>query len=382
MRIGLDTRNTGRAGGTGVATYAATLGEAYNEAGIRPAWLHDDMATHANVHNFPQKIKRLVRSTWPNSRVQQTGDGYIGHDLYRTAEIRDRTFHRPISIKADVPPDLMHWTYPVPLQWPGIPNVVTIHDIIPLLHPEFSDTPVKRLHRRLKFWCDNADAIVTVSEAVRQDLIHFFGLPPEKISMLSQSVSFPTDLMAEALTVDAPCPKDGFLYFGTIERRKNVGRLIEAHGRSGTTRPLTLIGALGFGGAEELHALKHHPAPERVRILPWCSRPALVRAIREARCVAFPSLAEGFGLPILEAMILGTPVLTSLGHATEEISGTAALLVDSTNVEALAEGIKTLDQDDALWAALSSSGRKRAQDFAIEPYARRMKKFYQTLLDG
>ena len=145
---------------------------------------------------------------------------------------------------------------------------------------------------------------------------------------------------------------------------------------------MTIIGALGFGGAEELHALKHHPVPERVRILPWCSRPALVRAIREARCVAFPSLAEGFGLPILEAMLLGTPVLTSLGHATEEISGTSALLVDSTNVEALAGGIKTLDQDDALWAALSSSGRKRAQDFAIEPYARRMKKFYQTLLDG
>jgi len=382
MRIGLDTRNTGRSGGTGVATYAATLGEAYSDVGISPAWLHDDMANHTRPHSFPRKIRRFFRSAHSTHHVQPTSDGYVGHDLYRAAEIRDRTFHTPISIKADTPPDLMHWTYPVPMRWHGIPNVVTIHDIIPLLHPEFSDTPTKRLHRRLKFWCDNADAIVTVSEAVRQDLISFFELPPQKVSMLSQSVSFATDLMTASLTAEAPCPKDGFLYFGTIERRKNIGRLIKAHGRSGTMRPLILIGGLGFGGAEELQILAQHPSPERVHILPWCSRPALVRAIREARCVTFPSLAEGFGLPILEAMALGTPVLTSFGHATEEIAGTAAFLVDSTSTEALTEGLTKLDYDDALSLELSSSGQERAQAFAIDPYVLRMKNFYQRLLTG
>jgi len=374
MRIGLDTRNTGRPGGTGVATYAQTLARACEATGLAPRWVHDAPATRL------VKSRRFARSLLPARTLTPVPDGHAGHDLYRTAEVRDRTFRRTTQIHGAQPPTVMHWTYPLPLRWQGVPNVVTIHDLIPVLHPDFSATPAGRLHRRLQDWCDQADAIVTVSRAVQQDIIATFRVDPAKIHMLSQPVDLPDNALHAARQAASPAEPGGFLYFGTIERRKNIGRLIDAHGRARTTRPLTLIGGQSHGGAEELAALSRHPAPRRVRILPWCDRPALLRAIMDARAVVFPSLAEGFGLPIIEAMALGTPVLTSCGHATQEIAGTAALLVNSTDTQDLAHALTRLDTDETLCADLRDKGRTRAGAFAFGPYAHNLNQFYHHLL--
>ena len=381
MLIGLDTRNTGRHGGTGVATYASTLKDACEKAGHKPMLLQDDGAISQSAHDFLPRLSRAIRSTAPLRALQLHRDGYSCNDLYRTAEVRDRLWQAATFVESPRSPAIMHWTYPLPLLWQDIPNVVTIHDLIPVLHPALSGIPRDRIRRRVEHWCDRATAIVTVSNAVKFDLMAAFGVPEAKIFMSSQPVSFSEPLLDAARHADSPCEPDGFLYFGTLERRKNIGRIIDAHSRSRTNRQLTLIGEEGFESDVELQKLGQHRAPERVKIVRWCPRPALIRAIKEAHAIVFPSLAEGFGLPIIEAMALGTPVITSIGHATEEIAGDAAWLVDATDTEDLAHAFDTLDRENSLHAELSCAGLKRASEseFNFDMYSQRMSLFYQNL---
>jgi len=381
MGVGIDTRNTGRPGGTGIATYATLLAEACRLVGLPPQWLHDDAAQHAGNHALGSRLSRLVRSLRSECPLRSAIDGYTGRDLYRAAEVRDRLrlSARPLYVTHARPPVIMHWTCPLPIMWPEIPNVVTMHDLIPLLQPELCGSSASRMLRRLKRCGDAAAAIVTVSNAVRNDIIEHLAYPASKVVNLSQPVSFSPSLLAEARREVGICPPGSFLYFGLLERRKNIGRMIRAHGLSGSHRSLVLIGKQGFGAAEEMAALAEHPAPERVQILPWCSRASLVRAIQEARCVFFPSLAEGFGLPIAEAMTLGTPVITSLGHATEEIAGGSAYLVDPFNVAALAHALSKVGSDDALASRLVEAGYARSRAFTLKAYAERLGSFYSDI---
>ncbi|NVN45140.1 glycosyltransferase family 4 protein [Asaia siamensis] len=379
MLIGFDTRNIGRGAGTGVTTYVSTLKAACEKTGHRPMLLQDEGNSPQSAHDLLPRLSRALRSTRACRHPEVRSTGYSCKDLYRTAEVRDRLWRRATSIKSPRSPAIMHWTYPLPLVWSGIPNVVTIHDLIPILHPELSGIPRDRIKRRIQSWCERASAIVTVSDAVKSDLMTTFDVPSDIIFMSSQPVCFSEPLLKAASQATSPCEPGGFLYFGTLERRKNIGRIIDAHSRSMTNRPLTLIGEKGFEWDLELQKLGSHRAPDRVKIVPWCQRSALIRAIREARAVVFPSLAEGFGLPIVEAMALGTPVITSFGHATEEVAGSAAWLVHAGDTEALAYAIDKVDRDDSLHAELSRAGLERASEFDFDTYSQRMSLFYQSL---
>ena len=105
----------------------------------------------------------------------------------------------------------------------------------------------------------------------------------------------------------------------------------------------------------------------------------MLTLIQNARAVLFPSLAEGFGLPIVESMALGTPVMTSNGHATQEVAGNAALLVDPYNVSEMADAISLLDQSSCLRQELTAAGLMRAQDFSMEHYISRIAGLYKRL---
>ncbi len=382
MDVGIDTRNTGRPGGTGIATYAMLLFEACRLVGLSPKWLHDSADQTVDNHSLRRRLFRVARSLHSQCSLESADDGFSGQDLYRTAEVRDRLrlSERPLYVAHAEPPAIMHWTCPLPITWPGIPNVVTMHDLIPVLQPDLCGSSTSRTHRRLKQCGDAAVAIVTVSDAVRDDIIEHLAYPADKVVNLSQPVSFSPSLIAEARREAVICPPGSFLYFGLLERRKNIGRMIRAHGLSGSHRSLVLIGKQGLGAEEELAALAEHPAPQRVQILPWCSRASLVRAILEARCVFFPSLAEGFGLPIAEAMTLGTPVITSRGHATEEIAGGAAYLVDPCDIEALTDALSRVGGDDVLASRLVEAGYARSQAFTLRAYAERLGVFYDKIV--
>jgi len=163
-----------------------------------------------------------------------------------------------------------------------------------------------------------------VSDFTRRELVELLGVPDEKIRVVPNAVG-------DEFTQEGPAEAgDYVLAVGTLEPRKNLGRLVEAVRK--TDRELRVVGARGWGGVEV--------RGNGVRWLGEVDDAELARLYRGAACVAYPSLYEGFGIPILEAMACGTPVVTTRGTAMEEVADGAAVLVDARDAEEIAAGIE------------------------------------------
>ncbi|MCA8943871.1 MAG: glycosyltransferase family 4 protein [Planctomycetes bacterium] len=211
----------------------------------------------------------------------------------------------------------------------------------------------------------HASLRICVSEHTRRELErHFPELDPQDNVVVHNAAPDTLGLGAD------PVPLGGghhFLFVGQLERRKNLMRLLDAYESSGVETELHLVGRPGPGGDEILARARrargvhlHTEAPD-----------ALLRDLyRDARAVLIPSLAEGFGLPVVEAMRAGAPVLTSSGTALAEVAGDAALLVDPTDTDAIRAGIVALESNDALRVDLAKRGTERASAFTPQAQAR------------
>ena len=361
--IGLDSRNLALPHGTGVATYATTLAAAITSLGM-----HTELLGAAPL--LPRPL-RWCAATWPGPvRSRPAPGARAATDVFRVAQVHFDIWRRLRPLTGPHSPALMHWTYPLPLRFVGIPNVYTVHDLIPLEHPHLTGIDPARFRRMLACIVRTAAHLVTVSEATRQALIAEFHLDPARVTNTWQAV----DVTAADPAPPAGLTKDEYwLQVGALDARKNLPRTIAAWRESGTPHPLVLAGPDGWGAAEII------AAAGPVRRLPWTPRPQLLALIRDARALLMPSLAEGFGLPVAEAMALGTPVLTSSQGALAEIASDAALLVDPTNGPALTAAIRTLDSDPALRARLAAAGPVRARLFTPEAYAIHVKSLYEAL---
>ncbi|MXV36055.1 MULTISPECIES: glycosyltransferase family 1 protein [unclassified Saccharibacter] len=171
-----------------------------------------------------------------------------------------------------------------------------------------------------------------------------------------------------------------YLFFGQLEPKKNIGRLLEAFLASPAKRPLVLVGSHGWKQDEELRLLPKALESGRVVHIPYLPEEELLALIRQTRAVLFPSIAEGFGLPVFEAFSQGTAVLTSKRGALGEVAGDAALLVEPYDVSSIRDGIMILDQDDALCSRLQKRGLERCEYFNIERYQGRLRHFYHDVL--
>ena len=184
-------------------------------------------------------------------------------------------------------------------------------------------------------------------------------------------------------------PRGGnyLLFYGALEPKKNVARLIDAYQLSAVVIPLVITGASGWGNQAEKKLIDELRAEERVATgagrrlyhFEFVSIQMLVTLIRGARAVVFPSLYEGFGLPPLEAMARGTPVVTSRTSSIPEIAGDAALYVNPYETDEIARAIKTIVADGDLRAELSRRGRIQAELFSVDRYRERVKSLYERL---
>jgi alpha-1,3-rhamnosyl/mannosyltransferase len=169
-------------------------------------------------------------------------------------------------------------------------------------------------------------------------------------------------------------PRRDLLFVGTLEPRKNLERLLAAHSNLCRFDPgfpsLRVVGGRGWEDAGIRQTILSHSDPRRLHLLGYCSDADLRREYRSALALVFPSLYEGFGLPALEAMASGCPVLTSRDIATAEVAGDAALLVDPLETGDLERGLRRLASDPKLRARLSAAGRARAREFSWENSAR------------
>jgi len=241
-----------------------------------------------------------------------------------------------------------------------------------------------------------ADHIVTVSEHSKRDIIQLLGVEESRVTNTYEAVEFPPSMLersddeiAEQLRGSYRLDfRDYLLFYGALEPKKNVARLIDAYLLSSVDIPLVITGAVGWGNRAESKRLEELRAEARanpngkrnIHHFEYASLPMLVTLIRGARAVLFPSLYEGFGLPVLEAMKLGTPVVTSRVSSLPEIAGDAALYVDPYDVSDIARAIKTIVADDGLRAELTQRGRAQSELFSLARYRERMADLYKRLV--
>jgi glycosyltransferase involved in cell wall biosynthesis len=279
----------------------------------------------------------------------------------------------------------------------GAPNIYTIHDLVPLRLPYTTLDKKAKYLRLVKWICNKADHIVTVSESSKRDIVDLLGVEPEKITNTYEAVSIPAPLRdkpddivrREVEGTFGLTYKNYFLFFGSIEPKKNIGRMIQGYLTSGVTTPLVIVGAQAWKSEKELQLLDAQEMRRELRPgqaggnivkLEYAPFALLVSLIRGAKAVLFPSLYEGFGLPVLESMTLGTPVLTSRTSSLPEIAGNAALMIDPYDPRAIAEGIHALDSNEPLRMELARNGLQQAERFSERAYAERLHGVYDNVL--
>lgn len=170
------------------------------------------------------------------------------------------------------------------------------------------------------------------------------------------------------------------LHVGAIQKRKNIVRLVEAFETVDSAWKLVLAGSSGYGAAEIQERVAASPARDRILITGYVSAEDLARWYSRAAVFAFPSLDEGFGMPVLEAMAAGVPVITSNRSALPEVASDAALLVDPERTEALVEALANLIRDENLRSELAERGRLRANRFSWEKAARETWEVYRAVM--
>jgi glycosyltransferase involved in cell wall biosynthesis len=272
-------------------------------------------------------------------------------------------------------------------------SVVTIHDCIHLRFPQYLPNRLGYAYARSFLWVatHRSNRVMTVSEASKRDILEYFSIPPEKIDVIYNGIDErfgepPAEdavkRVRERYQLDGPF----VLYAGNIKPHKNLGRLIAAFDILRQSGPefaqvkLVIIGDEISKYAALRHAVHRHKLHKHVRFFGFVPAQTLAILYRLADVFVFPSLYEGFGLPPLEAMASGTPVITSNVSSLPEVVGDAAVLIDPLQPEAIADALRRVLSDSALRDNLRQRGLKRARQFSWEQSVRRVRQIYGEVL--
>jgi glycosyltransferase involved in cell wall biosynthesis len=269
-------------------------------------------------------------------------------------------------------------------------RILTIHDTIPYTYPR-SSTRLDWLiyHAWLPWAVRAADAVLTDSRRSREDIVTHLRVAPERVVVVPLAADRRFRPM-RAAEIDPVLTLYGverpyILYVGSLEARKNLRRLLEAYARlrqwSGHWT-LVIVGARRVDASPIFETARQLRLESHVRFTGYVDDHHLPALYAGADLFVFPSLYEGFGLPVLEAMASGTPVVTSNSSSLPEVAGDAALLVDPTCVEALAEAMRRVLNDAELQADLCGRGLERAAEFSWERTARETVEVYRKVLSS
>ena len=259
-------------------------------------------------------------------------------------------------------------------------SVATVHDLGYLRFPDEHPRATRLLRDAANRWsAARARRVIAISEATRSDLVRHYGTSPRKIGVVHHGHDPMFRPIRDRDQLEAVRARHGLgapylLFVGTLQPRKNLERLLRAFDRVAerVSGPLTLAlaGGVGWHEVRLQRALASLRTPDRVRVLGYVPDTDLAALMSGALALAFPSLHEGFGLPVLEAMACGTPVLASATSSLPEVVGDTGLLVDPLDVEAIAGGLERLVRDADLRRNLAERGLARAAGFTWDRAAR------------
>jgi glycosyltransferase involved in cell wall biosynthesis len=275
---------------------------------------------------------------------------------------------------------------PVSIQNTSIKTVVTIHDLIFLRYPQYYK-PADRKIYEMKFRnaCKNADKIIAISEQTKRDIIHYFGTDEAKIEVVYQSCdpSFAQQYTTDHLNTIRSTyhlPEKFLLNVGTIEDRKNLMLIVKALSEIPEAVKLVVIGKETPYAMKVKKYLAEHQLKNRVLFLkdiPFSDLPAIYQL---AKIFIYPSEFEGFGIPVLEALNAGVPVIAATGSCLEEAGGPASLYVSPTDPKALATAVNKVLQDPNLSNNMITAGKLHAAQFKENAHAENLMRIYKNLL--
>jgi len=284
--------------------------------------------------------------------------------------------------------DVYHEPNILPLRFDG-PTVVTVHDLSWIRYPETHPTErVRAMNRYFEAGLRQASTIITDADSVKRELVQTFGLSPDFVTSIALGVDAmfaPQSAEQTQLARDQHGLGHGryLLAVGTLEPRKNLSTALLAYQRLPASLrmqfPLVIVGMKGW----HTSTLERQMAPlvqaGQVRQLGYVSRPDLVSLMAGARALVYPSIYEGFGLPPLEAMACGTPVICSNASSLPEVVGDAGLMVDVLDDVALGAAMQLLLQDEGLWQGLQQKSLLRAQGFTWRACADKTLNVYESV---
>lgn len=382
MKISFDVQPLLVSGKTGVS---------YSEAGL----------VNALVKNNPSDTFVLEYFFFNNKEgSRKTIEEYAGENSYLSSAFFPPKLFRmcwpfipiPYSLFFNNKSDVTHFfNFAIPPFVQG-KRVVTIHDMAFMAYPE---TVRKRTRYMLRLTTKKtlkrADKIITVSEFSKQELMKYFSVSADKIDVIYNAVDtsvYRNDLSDESVEkakAKYNIKKDYFLYLGTLEPRKNLERLIKAYydfKKNHSDYPsLVLAGKKGWYYDGIFEIVKELKLQEDVIFTDYVSFEDAPLLMKGAMAFCFPSLYEGFGMPPLEAMACGTPVLVSDCSSLPEVVGDCAVKVDPLSVEDISQGLEKLYSDSELRQELREKGLKRASEFTWERSAEKLYGIYKDLVN-
>jgi len=407
--------------GTGISTYSRTLAAGLEALGHEVSWLSGKRA--------PRKADALIdevsladeapaggqlRQNWNTARLmciglaasravgrrtantgvvadpatRRTGATFLAPEIYERAHYRHMLLGAFTETHIDGAVDVLHLTAPLPLKMSGVPTVTTIHDLAPIRLPRASPDNKAEFIRRMRTSARLADLILTVSQHSRSDIIELLDVDPDRVAVTYQ----PTDLAPltdhEAASIPRVLARYGLtphgyaLFVGAIEPKKNLRRLIQAFLDTDSDMPLAIVGKRAWMWRDEIGDIDQALSPSarsRLRFLGYVDADDLRRLYSGALFVAFPSLFEGFGLPALEALTFGRPVIAGRGSSLSEICGDAALYADPWDRAEIRDKIEAIMSDAALRARLEQAAPAQAAKYSFGAYVAALGSAYERL---
>ncbi|MDN3988217.1 glycosyltransferase family 4 protein [Zwartia vadi] len=291
-----------------------------------------------------------------------------------------------LSIKVD----LIHATDRYVPKSSTVPVVATIMDALPLSHPEWSRSEFRAtknfLWRRALDWADN---IITISDYSKQQLIQWANISPKKITVIPLGVApewfeCVSQKRIHHVKYQYALPEMFFISVGTLQPRKNIARTIQAHRMLPETirkrAPLIIVGSAGWKSEEVLNLIDQEKINGSVRWLQHVPHVDLLPILTLSSALVFPSLAEGFGLPVLEAFAANVPVITSNTTSLPEVAGDAAILINPLDVQEICIAMQRSLEDNTLVEKNKNLGLARARQFTWETCAKATLGVYRKTL--